>query len=98
MHGRRVSIKVVRGKARKRTPFAVLLMLTVAELFSKLRAEGARVTRGLPYAAAASRTFVSLTVPRRRTVASPREKPRRYFPSASFVSRRSSSSRDGPFA
>jgi len=27
MHGRRVSIKIVRGKARERTPFAVLLVL-----------------------------------------------------------------------
>jgi outer membrane protein assembly factor BamD len=39
MHGRRVSIKVVRGKARKRTPFAVLLvlatMLGACSLFDK---------------------------------------------------------------
>ena len=39
MHGRRVSIKVVRGKARKRTPFAVLLvlatMLGACSLFGK---------------------------------------------------------------
>jgi outer membrane protein assembly factor BamD len=39
MHGRRVSIRVVRGKARKRTPFAVLLvlatMLGACSLFDK---------------------------------------------------------------
>jgi outer membrane protein assembly factor BamD len=39
MHGRRVSIKVVRGKARERTPFAVLLvlatMLGACSLFDK---------------------------------------------------------------
>ena len=39
MNGRRVSIKVVRGKARKRTPFAVLLvlatMLGACSLFDK---------------------------------------------------------------
>jgi outer membrane protein assembly factor BamD len=39
MHGRRVSIKVVRGKARKRTPFAFLLvlatMLGACSLFDK---------------------------------------------------------------
>jgi outer membrane protein assembly factor BamD len=39
MHGRRVSIKIVRGKARERTPFAVLLvlatMLGACSLFDK---------------------------------------------------------------
>ena len=39
MHGRRVSIKIARGKARKRTPFAVLLvlatMLGACSLFDK---------------------------------------------------------------